>query len=356
MLPIAYKNLRQFLTHNRIIFVLFALSFIISTVAITFLYSIFLFSERVNIDDGTRTYILTVKNNNTDLEISVEELYQERKDEIEKISFRLGEDRSVYAEYKYPDNPHVSYGSYFSREAFNSGDKQIILSAPLTDGSKEVGDTYFLDGAEYTIVGIQNRSYHEVPYKTVDIEEISEVTIVLSDIPNLNQVREWTMYLEGKFPDVGIIEPDIPELFDKIQAIYRAIMSIAVGFLAFFNFSYLYRYVLLKRRSQYACLRIAGCSRLQGISVYWAELSVLFVSLYTLSCLIFHTFVAPLVYRYTISPWFLEENVRHFYHLTIGDYTTLFIIVYSVLLLVFLPMIIRFSWQMPVTLWRKAAP
>jgi hypothetical protein len=351
MLAIIISNIKQFITTYRLIFVLFIISQLVSTLSIMFVYSVVVSQQKEERDYNQRIRTFTVEpmtGFDRLLDRKLYEIMDEKNDFIRDITVKLGDTVNIHAKFTYPSSSpfYVSYGKYFTEEDFLRGVKQVILSDRLTEGQKKVGDTFTINNREYEIIGMfSGAHYHEIPYKSIeDYNSISLIEIVLEEVPNKKDVEQWREYLHGKFPDAIIAVPEVQNLQYVAVNLYRSVSSIFIGLLAVLNFSYLYRYILLKRRGQYASLRICGCSIFKGALIYLSEVLFLSITQFGFSSIIFQAAIFPLSSNF-------HENLK--YMLSPGDYLFLFAVYLTVILLVFTPIIIGFSRQKPVELWRK---
>lgn len=344
MLRIIGNNLKQFIVSYRLIFVLFMMSQVVSTLAVMYLYGniSFLQKESIEYNESIRTFTINpVSKFDSSLDKHLTDITKEKKDLIRHITVEL--DGPVRAFFTYPRTNSVSFGRFFNENDFNLGKKQIIIGDNLVEGSKKVGDIFALDDQHYEIIGIYFfGSYHEIPYKSIEnTESITAVSLVLEEAPDQKQVVDWLEYLHSKFPNAIISEPELPDLEDSARNLYEQISYIAIGLIAVLNFSYLYRYILLRRKDQYATLRICGCSNIKGTAIYLIEVLVLSTAQFIFSGIVFHSLASPL---FTV----INENLK--YVLGIGDYLTLYVIYTGVILLIFTPTIAGYSRQMPAAL------
>lgn len=351
MVWIIIKNIKQLIITHRTVFILFVVSQLISTLSIMFVYSASVSQDQQSLTYNQKIRTYTVKqeeNYNASLDKMLTLILNEKEGLLRNITVKLGENSEIHAEFTYINrNPlYVHYGRYFTEEDFNRGARQIILCDTLAEGQKKVGGTFNLYGTEYAIIGIIGQSlFHEIPYCSIDdYGHISEISFALVAPPNSKELEEWRAYLQYHFKDASIEVPEQQDLSYAAGNLYRRLSSMVIGLLAIINFSYLYNFVLLRRRGWYASLRICGCSKLKGMLIYFMEVLIISVILFLFCGVCFHLFVSRLL---------PEINENLIYMMNIGDYITLLMIYLIVITAVFMPMIIRFSSEMPVALWRK---
>lgn len=350
MLWIIFRNIRQLIVTHRVFFILFIVSQLISILSIMFIYSVSVSQQKQAIyyNQGIRTFtVQPLAKFDRSLDRLLSKIMAEKEDALRGIAVKLGEDNS-HADFTYSSRSalNVSYGRYFTEEDFYRGARQVVLSDILAEGQKKVGETFVINGVKYEIIGIDSFSLsHEIPYPSIENhEQITEIAIILAEPPNFRKLEQWREYLQRHFSDAVIGEPEKPDLRYAAENLYKSVSSIAVGLLAVLNFSYLYNFILLKRKGWYASLRICGCSRSQGTLICLAEVFLISTVLFALSAVVFHGAVSPL---------FTSINENLLYWMSPGDYLVLFLIYLAVLVAVFMPKIISFSRRTPVDLWRK---
>ena len=71
-------------------------------------------------------------------------------------------------------------------------------------------------------------------------------------------------------------------------ALFEMFSYIFIALLAIFNFSYLYQYILTKRRNDFAIIKIYGCANFLAVKVFLSELLLLSAGTFICSSLLFH--------------------------------------------------------------------
>lgn len=353
MIYLVINNVKQFIVQQRLIFVLFMVSQLVSTLSIIFIYGIVVSQQKDEIFYNERIRTFTVEplfGFDRSQEQRLMEVLEEKKGLIRSITVHIQweNDEIVRAHLIYPEKSFlpVYYGRYFSEEDFLRGARQIVLCERLTQGQKKVGEIFNLNNREYEIIGLfLNSGYHEIPYRSIgDHDRISTITVTLEEAPNRRAVEQWLAYLCEKFSGAAVTAPEIPDLRYTAQNFYRIVSSIIVGLLAVLNYSYLYSYILFKRQGQYAALRMCGCSIFQGAVIYLSEVLLLSISQFALSSIVFHKIISA------VFPKILEHLK---YLLVWDDYLLLFALYLTTVLLIFMPVIYGFSRRKPVELWRE---
>lgn len=238
-------------------------------------------------------------------------------------------------------------GSLFTEEEVARGDKCILMSADMDNGSE-----YFILGEEkYKVKGIfsDHIQINElfVPYGALpDGAKVHYISFWLKK-PLLES--EYKLIVEAVEKYMGDIIK-IPE-FDGVKnesqnRVYSDIIVVSVALIFVFGIDYciLYRYILEKRRRTFAVSRICGGSRLKISVTYMIELlGVSFVT-FVAGIYIFHTFV-------------LDKAVEWFEYIDIYcnmvAYKRLGIIYMTVLFVAYLMLVIRFVKKTPVILVKE---
>jgi hypothetical protein len=122
MLRIIGNNLKQFIVSYRLIFVLFMMSQVVSTLAVMYLYGniSFLQKESIEYNESIRTFTINpVSKFDSSLDKHLTDITKEKKDLIRHITVEL--DGPVRAFFTYPRTNSVSFGRFFNENDFNLG-------------------------------------------------------------------------------------------------------------------------------------------------------------------------------------------------------------------------------------------
>ncbi len=241
----------------------------------------------------------------------------------------------------------VKTGEKFTADQMNSGEKLIIASEARIDSEGYVT----INGEKYKAVGAMDASFAMnmvfLPYKAIPDE---------TDVYHISFICKLPLW-EGEYNSiVGMIREvfgdsfKIPEfegvINESSNRVYRDIM-VVTGFLIVVctvNYCIMYRYMLEKRRREFAITRICGCTKYKAGLVYMIELMATSTM----------TLVAGMaMYHY----WILPRAKEHFIY--IGLYYSGFVykviagIYIGVLSLMYLFLVCRFVRKTPVALIRE---
>jgi hypothetical protein len=337
-MTILLNNIKKFLKNNRVIFAVFIISQIVTSISIIYIYAIFDAKKTRDIiyNNDIRSYtVLYSTKISDDIPEKLNTVYQKYEDFLEQIVL-FSNSEYIKLNYLYPGiaDQSTQIGSYFSKEAFENGERQIIINDESSD-QYNIGDIYILHDREYTVVGLtKNDGYNEIPFKALNSNiTIEKIVFIAKDIPNKTQNEEITAYLHTVFDDVRVSPPPEANYFLSSENISSYFMSIAIFLLAIVNISYIYRYILYCRKRQFVIIRVSGCSMKRALFLYLSEIIILSTVQFTLSCLISH---------FCISRFFAYLNFYLTYSMDIYKYIGLYTLYMLIVILVFMNVILKF--------------
>ena len=229
--------------------------------------------------------------------------------------------------------------SYFTEEQYNSGEKIVALDEDLYNERKGhgVSDGIRLDGKiykfEYSYRHVSADTDHILiggeSYKIIDkvISGTLAKDVIAMPLPSLPEtarvepmaapenednnktakcltmsfneavtrqqykdINDSLIYLGGDayLQDISFVE--IREIY-----YYKTIMLIScvIAILAAINMAILYRYILEKRSSELAILRVCGCTKGKAVMTYLLECLIINAPLFALTELIYHKLIMP---------------------------------------------------------------
>ncbi len=335
-----WKNVKNFAVHHKGMFVVFLVSQMVSALSVLYVTSVFQASQNADRDyqDNLRGFTVMLPEGETsqNLKARLSELQVEFGQEIRQLVV-YGEEPRVKANLVYPPYHHqaVYTGSYFSREAFDSGSAEIILHELPMTGDYRVGDTYLLAGRPYTVKGINaNGDYNEVPYGALP-EELppSRVQLFTAELPTKAQTEEITRRLAGIFPEAAVLPPEMPDFQLFSQHNMEYLVCTLIFLLSVVNIAYLFQFILEQRKSQLALFRTCGCTTGRAWFLYLAESVFLFTLPFLCSALILH---------FGISRWFSALNGSRPFAMGLAEYLSVYFVYLLLLLVVFSVFILRF--------------
>lgn len=337
------KNCKHFILHHKVLFSVFILSQMITTISVLYVTSVFQVSQIQDreYNDSIRTFSISWEQTPSG-EVLLDPLQQLTTvygDTLRQLVLFCEEPR-IKSNVIYPSSLYrfVKVGSYFDSTAFNKGAKEIILNEYFDAEGYGIGDTFHLKGTPYTVVGLaSNGDYNEVPFYALP-ENLSFSLLQMKTVepPSQSQMEEIAGQLEALFPTASLHLPEEPDFTLLSQYNLEYLVSMLIFFLSIINLSTLFQFVLEKRRGQLAIIRTCGCSKWKAGFIYLAEAGLFSTAQFFLSCLIMHL---------GVSKVFSLLNGARVYSMQLPDYLILYGLYIILLLLVFTLFVIRFTKQ-----------
>ena len=229
--------------------------------------------------------------------------------------------------------------SYFTEEQYNSGEKIVALDEDFFGksgaGASEAyirnpdGTVQFIkwslkhipDGTDHVIIGGESYKITDKIIQPSPIDEIKVPLPALSETARVflltapsnadnsktaacclltfneavsrqqyKDINDSLIYLGGNayLQDISFVE--IREIY-----YYKTIMLIScvIAILAAINMAILYRYILEKRSSELAILRVCGCTKGKAVMTYLLECLIINAPLFAITELIYHKLIMP---------------------------------------------------------------
>lgn len=368
MLKFLKSNIKHALTKQTLLSLLMVLVQIFSVIVIVFSYGIinhynFKVSER---ESSTLVYDFITRGDDENITVSMEQVdefmtkslpyIQDKLDYffimgyMEEFCFQCS---SGYREGRFTvskqikKNIGVISGEKFTEAQMNSTDKIVIAHTSVVDEEGYVT----IEGVKYKAIGVLPEAYAEryifVPYKVMpDNTEVFYISFLLEQPLWEGEYNEIVKMLKETFGDVFKIPEFEGVINESSNRVYRDVMLVT-GFLILVcvvNYCIMYRYMLEKRRKQFAITRICGCSRYMAGIVYMLEL--LGASIITLiaGIILYHQYILP-------------EAKEHFRYIGLfyGDhiYQLITLIYMGVLSISYLFLVCRFVRKTPAALIRE---
>lgn len=241
----------------------------------------------------------------------------------------------------------VIKGEKFSDYHMNSDEKIMIAREADVDSNWCMQ----IDGETYKAIGLLSEAYRDnaifVPYRGIpENARFYYVSLLLTEPLFESEYNEIVSMVKDAFGDTLNIPEFEGIVNESSNRVYKDIMFVT-GFLILVcavNYCIMYRYMLDKRRREFAITRICGCSKYKAGIVYMVEL--VGVSAITLVA-------GLLAYHYFILPKAAEEfnYIGLFYGKNV--YTTIAGVYMGILSLVYIVLIWRFVRKTPATLIRE---
>ena len=335
------KNITSLIKNQRLIFIFFTLLQTVSIIAAIYLYCD-VRAYRIDLsryDDAASLFEVSYEGGIefATVKEAVEKVYYQKDypvfninivlDEMDKITANRNFGLTRVTTGKYPENQNdILIDSFFARDnSVSLGDKVEFLNREFTVSGTVLTQT-------------RDKAYREIAYSSIkDSDKIHKLNIKFDGLPSTSQVEGLTAYLYETFSDADITPPEPRDYLKEYGFDSRLLISFSLLILVVLNISFLYKYILLKRKDRFAIFRICGCKKSKAFFILLNEVLIYFIV----------DFIAALVIWYA----FLKR-------LLIGESITLSILdtiipsaVYLVLMLaVFIPNVMKYTAQTTVGL------
>lgn len=351
------KTLKTTILEHKLVFCLFCVCQMISIFSVIFVAGVFAAYEEANSSYDLEYRQFVVENEHSYTAKQIREQYHAIAQEIPSLENGVlwmknnGMDVKANIVYQKPSDLYISLGRYFKTTKNFKNVYEILVNQGFTetDNHYKVNDTITVFGKEFRVIGTildaSSDPYFEIPFnEIVEKTEIKNIVFRLDHIPDRKDISRYTKMIENYYGKGNVIEPNqLPEgrIFENF---FRNISTLFISLLSILNFSFLYYYLLTKRKRQYSIYRLCGCSSVKGGSLLLLELIVLSFVLFLICSIIFHTCFA------WIYPFMGNEIT---YSLTLIDYTETALIYLFNIMLVFVPIILRYSKKMPMEIYKE---
>ncbi len=350
------QNLKSFITKRKSIFIFFILAQIVTLIGvfITYNYMEQEVSTQKSYYDDMRTYTVMLSNSK-DIDKKLSDILKQYDgiQHIKTVSYE-GE-YIVYGEYygKSGKEFTVNLGDNLSESDITSGNKNILIPdkafiyEETTLSDLKIGDTYNLNGIAYKIIGLTMDGCFYIPFNSMEEEnknQIMGVCVTTNKELSLSEAEQLTNILSNIFED-SVITPPQGEYGSEFNTfkmfVFFVILLLCLGI---FNLSYLYIFILEQRKKQYAVFQICGCTKLRGALIYLAEILILSIIAYL---------AALLLFRFVVLPFVIVMDSMTFLAMSGQSYILLFIFYILIMLLIFLPCIVRYTSKSAVLQYKS---
>ena len=193
-------------------------------------------------------------------------------------------------------NIGVKQGKMFTDEQMNSSEKIMVAMEEDVDENWciQIGDE------KYKAVGLLSKAYADeavfVPYNAIPENTRVYYISLLLKVPLIeSEYNEIVSMIKNNFGD----KLDIPEfegvINESSNRVYRDIMFVTVFLIVVcvVNYCIMYRYMLDKRRREFAITRICGCTKYKAGIVYMIELLGTSVVTLAAGLIMYHKLILP---------------------------------------------------------------
>lgn len=326
------------------------LSMIVTVSSVTVFYSIENESSRRQIEQSWDFRKITIV---PDAKVTAEALHSiQDNSELKIENIQLYSEEMKDGEFSYclfsemsPTQYNVYFGERISEANVQNADKVVVApSYYLRINNRKVGDTVSLDGTDYKIIGENDlsNSNFEIPYTTLLNQQIADsISVILPQYTSAEEYQRVEEYIKSNtdLQVKSIVMSKRDEELDR-RSSSDLQFSVFVFALAFINFTYLYRYILEKRKRTFSVFKILGCGNVRSFFVLLLEIIILYSVSFALGTLL------SLLSNYVILPKLLDtQEIK----LVPGDLGQLYVVILAVLTVGMAVLIGRFLKEPPIT-------
>lgn len=351
------KTLKTTISEHKLVFCLFCICQIISIFSVVFVAGVFAAFEESNTSYDLEYRQFVVENEHSYTAKQILEQYNAIAQEIPSLENGVlwmknnGMDVKANIIYQKPSDLYISLGRYFKTTKNFKNVHEILVNQGFEeiDNNYKVNDIITIFGKKFRVIGTildtNSGPYFEIPFnEIVEKAEIQNIVFRLDHIPDSKDISRYTKMIENYYGKGNVTGPNqLPEgrIFENFS---RNISMLFISLLSILNFSFLYYYLLTKRKRQYGIYRLCGCSRVKGGALLLLELFALSFVLFLICSVLFHT-CFTWIYSFM--------SVKITYSLTLIDYTETALVYLFNIILVFTPIILRYSKKMPMEIYKE---
>ena len=193
-------------------------------------------------------------------------------------------------------NIGVAEGEMFTDEQMNSSDKIIVANQVAVDSDWCVE----IAGERYQAVGLLSKEYLDnmvfVPYKVLPAgAKVYYISLLFKEPLFESEYKEIVSMVKDAFGDTFSI-PEFEGIDNESSnRVYKDIMFVTVFLIivCVVNYCIMYKYLLDKRRREFAITRICGCTKYKAGMVYMIELIGVSAITLVAGLLMYHYWILP---------------------------------------------------------------
>ena len=298
-----FKNISILIKRQPMLFTLFSLLQILSIITVIYLYSD-VRSQRIELEQykgTTSTFELIYEDGVyfSDIKSDIEKLKQNQT-AVSNITFLLDKENNIIADYSY-NSSQVDLG-----QPLKESEDILLGELYATNNNINIGDEIEFLNRKFKVVGLFLPISIEAENKQIlfssiyNDDTIYQMQIKLRDIPTKREKENFTEFLYNTFDEANIIVPEERNYIDEYKFDSQLLISFSVVILVFFNISFIYNHILMKRRINFAIYGICGCKRIRIISILFLEVLCYFVV---------HMIISILLWLCFIKKFLIDESI-----------------------------------------------
>ena len=294
------KNIASFLKSHPLIFVFFSMLQIASMLTAVYLYSD-MRAKRVDLEKyrGTTSVFEIEYPNGIAFETvaqKIQNIAVQTKYPVANITVFADRENQFIADYKY-NAANVDMG----KQLQNPND--ILLDAGYArENGIEVGDTLTALNRSFTVSGLTLptpgvETVFEIGYGALEKSDtVYKLGIRLENLPTKYETEAFSTLLTETF-DAAVLPPQPRNYTDEYGFDAQLLISFSVMLLVILNVSFLYQYILIKRKNKFAIFSICGCKRSRAFFILLAEILCYFLFHLGITAAIWFGFLKNLLIR-----------------------------------------------------------
>lgn len=330
------KSIVSLMKSHPFIFIAFSLLQITSILAAVFLYGNFRAQRIVQEEYRGVTSTFEVLYGDgvgmQKIQDSIQKVMTQAEYPVANITVLLDADNRVVAKYRY-NAAEVDMGA-----PLKNNDDILLDSLYAKDNEIAVGDKVTFLNREFTVCGLtlplnRNTAVKEIRYDALNgTDKAYQLDIQLQNLPTKNTAERFSSYLYETFDGASVFDPAERNYADEYGFDAQLFLSFSVMLLVVFNISFLYQYILMKRKNVFAIYSICGCTKKKAFFLLLSEVACYFLA---------HTAVALAVWMLFLKNALIEDAVK----LGILDMLIPVFIYFGFMLVIFVPKLMKYARQ-----------
>lgn len=319
---LALLRIRTYARKNTLIFCLFLLGAVLSSLSFLFFYGNSMADKRNMTQNSLsyRTFTLYGDRNWT-----MEDLQSLRDAASGSLDVRVSHTVEFPAVSEYPElfvqaflNNNAGVYSYQGQTSFTP--EQLEQDCAIAPSS--VGDSLNLKGTEFPVVGHTRHFDNNVvfiPIRSFLDHEFSldSVELILDTIPTRKENNRILERLSALFPETSIADPYQSIQADQSRNPGGVAMTSGIYLISILSFLFLFQYLMQENSYENVVYTLAGAKKSSVVCIACMELSLLSGSAALLACLLHAALYRPL---------FAQINIYGEVPYTLGDYLLCFLL------------------------------
>jgi len=341
------KNIASFIKSHPLIFIFFSLLQVTSMLTAVYLYSD-LRADRVDMEKyrGTTSVFEIAYPNGTPFEAvaqKIQDLAVQTEYPVANITVFADRENQFIADYKY-NAANVDMGKQLQNQI------DILLDAEYARKNNiAVGDAFTALNRSFTVSGLTLptpgvETVFEIAYGALEKSDtIYKLCIRLENLPTKYETEAFSALLTEAFDGASVMPPQPRNFTEEYGFDAQLSISFSVMLLVILNISFLYQYILMKRKNKFAIFSICGCKSSRAFCILLAEILCYFLFHLGITAAIWFGFLKNLLIR--------EETAdAGFTELGFAELLIPTAVYFAGVLLIFVPKLIKYARQTTVRL------